>query len=126
MPKDDKTWLAISYILFGLLLGAVLWQFCTILGAHYSWDEKFSSWFGILKNLLAVIFGVASILWLRSSPERQEYFLSSIGELRKVKWPSLEDVKRMTIVVCIVVGIFAVILAVFDIFWTKVLGLILS
>ena len=123
MPKDDKTWLMISYILFGLLLGAVLWQCCTIVGTHFSWEERYSSWFGILKSLLAIIFGLASILWLRSSSERHQYFLDSIGELRRVKWPSLEDVKRMTIVVCIVVAIFAAVLAVFDIFWIQFLNL---
>ena len=126
MPKDDKTWLNISYVVFIVLIASVTWQFCTAVGTYTSWEERYSEWFGIAKNSVSCIVGLASFIWLRSSLERRTYFLDSISELRRVKWPSLEDVKRMTIVVCVVVGIFAVILAAFDYVWTKVLGLILS
>ena len=126
MPKDDKTWLNISYVAFIVLVACVCWQFCTAVGTYTSWEERYSEWFGIAKNVLSCAVALLSFIWLRASLDRRTYFLDSVAELRRVKWPSLEDVKKMTIVVCVVVGIFAVILAIFDVFWTKVLGLILS
>jgi len=43
-----------------------------------------------------------------------------------VTWPSMPDTRRMTLIVCVVVGIFAVILAVFDLVWAKILGLLIA
>ena len=41
-------------------------------------------------------------------------------------WPTAPDVKRMTLVVCVVVAVFAVILAGFDMIWAKALKLLLA
>ena len=64
--------------------------------------------------------------WLKADKDRDDYFLQAIAELRKVTWPSVAETKQKTIVVCVVVGVFAVILAVFDLVWTKALGLLLG
>jgi preprotein translocase subunit SecE len=69
---------------------------------------------------------VAAAFYLGSNKERHEYFLAAIGELRKVTWPSMPDTRRMTLIVCVVVGIFAVILAIFDFVWAKMLGLLIA
>ena len=50
------------------------------------------------------------VFGLKSDKERDEYFLQAIAELRKVTWPSVAETKQKTIVVCVVVGVFAVIL----------------
>ena len=41
-------------------------------------------------------------------------------------WPSVEDTKKMTVIVVVVCAIFAVILAAFDVVWAKLFRLLLT
>ena len=125
MQKDDATWLKLSYVVTALLSSFVMWKLFQTLGIQFNWLDKYS-WFGSLAVLMSVVTGVGFSLWLKSDSERDEYFLQAIAELRKVTWPSVAETKQKTIVVCVVVGVFAVILAVFDLVWTKTLGLLLG
>ena len=125
MTKDDKTWLDICYVCFALIMGYVGLQAMETLGIQSGWADRYDEWYELASNVIAIGFGISSSLWLRSSPERREYHLASVGEVKKVTWPSIPDTKRMTIVVVIVVAIFSVILGVFDLGWSEVLQLIL-
>ena len=125
MSKDDATWLNVAYVTFLLLTALIAYKGVEMAGIQAGWVERFD-WFGIAATILALGLGVAAAWALRADPERHEYFLSSIGELRKVNWPTWPDTKRMTIVVCIVVGIFAVIVGVFDLVWAKALKMLLA
>ena len=126
MTKDDAWWLRTFYISFGLLLGFAFWKFVHTIGVQTGWLERYESSFGPAAFAISVVAAVASAWYLASDKNRHEYLLASIGELRKVTWPSMVDTRRMTIIVCIVVGIFAVILAVFDFVWSKALALLLA
>lgn len=125
MPKDDKTWLNIFYVVFTFVCIYLSWKLFDMIGIETNWQERYDQWFVPVKNLSSIIVGIISVWILRRDKLRHEFFLESIAELRKVKWPSFDDTKKMTIVVCIVVGIFAVILAVFDLLWTWILSLII-
>jgi preprotein translocase SecE subunit len=124
LEKDDSTWLNVGYVVTGLLIATVIWNALEMVGIQTGWSDRYDTWFPGVKNGLAVIGGTLSALWLKSDRARHEYFLSAIGEVRKVAWPSALDTRRMTIVVCVVVGIFSVILSVFDMVWGKVLSLL--
>lgn len=125
MTKDDSTWLNICYTLFAGLVAYVVFQAEYTVGVQQGWTEKFDEWFQLVSTISALLLGAGTAYWVRSSVERKEYHLSSIGEIRKVIWPSADDTKRMTIVVVIVVSIFSLILAAFDIAWSKILQSIL-
>ena len=125
MSKDDATWLSVAYVVFLLLTAFVAYRALETVGIQTGWIERFE-WFNYAATVISVLVGVGITLGLRSSAERNEYFLSSITELRKVTWPSWTDTKRMTIVVCVVVGIFAVIVGVFDLIWAKALKLLIA
>jgi len=126
MPKDDATLLNFSYIVFGFLIALVGWHAIHAVGAQTGWDERYNQWFPLASQLGAAAFGIGTVFGLRMSPERHEYFLSSVAELRKVTWPTAEDTRKMTTVVVIVVAIFAVILFVFDLIWSEILKLLLA
>lgn len=125
MPKDDNFWLNVGYIATAALFSYVLWLAAETIGIQTGWLERFDEWYNPVAGGVSVILGVAVVAYFRTSKEKNEYFLSAIAELRKVSWPSLDDTRRMTIIVCVVVAIFAVILSVFDIFWAKVLKYII-
>lgn len=125
MKKDDATILQIFYVVCALIIGFVAWSASGTLGTQTGWAERYDEWYGLVSTAVSVVIGAVSVYLLASNRERHDYFLASIGELRKVTWPGFLDTRRMTIVVCAVVGVFAVILAVFDFVWAKLLGMIL-
>lgn len=125
MGKDDVTWLNICYVIFAGIVAYVFYKAINTIGIQFGLAERYDSWFPLLNNIGAVVLGAVSAIWLRSDADRREYHLSAISEIRKVNWPSIDDTKKMTLIVVIVVAIFAVILAIFDIAWSKVLQTIL-
>lgn len=126
MNKDDATWLRIAYIVFAGISAFTFWKASETLGIQTGWVDRYSEIFPIAASLGSLGLGLLLTLWVSRDRERHDYFLASITELRKVTWPSMPDTRRMTIVVCVVVGFFAVVLALFDLLWTKVLGMILA
>lgn len=126
MSKDDATWLRICYVLFALVVGFTTSRAMDTIGVHAGWAERFSDWYSVASIVVSILVAVLATWYLAGNHERHEYFLSAIGEVRKVSWPSAVDTRRMTIVVCVVVGIFAVILAAFDAFWALILRQLLA
>ena len=125
MGKDDATWLNISYVLFALIVGFIAYKAIAAFGIQFGWTERYDSWYPLFNNITAICLGAGTAIWLRSSLVRREFHLSAIGEVRRVSWPSVEDTKKMTLIVAVVVAIFSVILSIFDIAWAKVLQLVL-
>jgi preprotein translocase SecE subunit len=125
MSKDDAAWVNVAYVVFFLLSSFVFFKAFETAGVQTGWSERFE-WYGPAQVAIGLLLGGAVTALLRKDQEKYEYFLASIGELRKVTWPSWPDTKRMTIVVCVVVGIFAVIVSIFDLFWAKALKLLLA
>lgn len=126
MNKDDSTLLQISYVVFALLLAFVFWSALQTLGIQTGWADRYDEWYPMFATAISLVGAVASVWGLNRNSDRRDYFLASIAELRKVTWPSYLDTRRMTIVVCIVVGVFSVILALFDFLWSKILGVLLA
>ena len=114
MAKDDATWLNICYVVAALLLVYVFWKAFWSVAVFSGWMDDYDTWFNNLSLALGIIISGFIIYRVRSVEENHEYYLASIGELRKVTWPTWIDTKKMTLIVVVVVGIFSVILAAFD------------
>lgn len=125
MSKDDATWLNIAYICFLAISAYVAYKALETIGIQTGWLERYE-WYTIAAPLVGILIGAVLTVVLRSNSERQEYLLSSIAELRKVSWPTWPDTKRMTLIVCVVVGVFAVIVSVFDVIWARALRVLIS
>jgi preprotein translocase subunit SecE len=61
-------------------------------------------------------------LWLKI----QRFFQETVGELRRVSWPTRQEAIRLTEIVIIVIFIMAAILGGLDWVYAKVFGLILG
>ncbi len=125
MNKDDSYWLKLAYVAFGALVALALYKAFGTVGVQTGWTDRFD-WYQPVATAASLALGVAAAFYLGSNKDRHEYFLAAIGELRKVTWPSMPDTRRMTMIVVVVVGIFAVILAIFDFIWAKCLGLLIA
>ena len=96
------------------------------IGLRAGWLERYEASFNIGSVVVAIILG-GLVTWLIvREQERHDYLLASVGELRKVHWPDWEHTKKLTMIVCVVVAIFSVILTVFDMAWAKILKLLLA
>lgn len=126
MPKDDSTWLNVFYVISGALGALVVYKLFLTLGITFGWAEKYDSWYPMSTTGVSVLSGALFAYFLRANPARHEYLLSAVGEVRKVSWPSWDDTKRMTMVVVIVVALFAAVLSVFDMSWAYLLKQILA
>ncbi len=63
----------------------------------------------------------------RKQPNRiQRYFRETIGELRKVSWPSRQEATNLTIVVLIVTFAMSAILGFLDFLYSQLMALILG
>ena len=125
MPKDDATWLNVSYVLFGVLFYYVLTLAFGTVGVQSGWSERYEwyQWTSTGGSLVVALIGT----WgLRSNKERHEYLISAIAELRKVIWPTMDDTKKMTTIVVSVVAIFCGILTFFDMIWARILRWMLT
>lgn len=125
MSKSDAAWLGYCYVALGIIVTYVFYQAIYTLGVQTMWVEKYDEYFPMLNSVLAVVLGGGSVFLYTKNEERREYHLSVIGEVRRVRWPTLDNTKKMTLIVVVVVAIFAVILAVFDSIWLWALKLFL-
>jgi preprotein translocase SecE subunit len=125
MGKDDATWLNVTYVCFFALSAFFGYKALELVGLQIGWSERYE-WYGLVSTIVGIAIGLGATWALRGDSERNEYLLSSIAELRKVTWPSWEETKRMTLIVVVVVGIFAVIVGVFDLLWAKALHLLIA
>lgn|GEM_PF-727040 len=124
IEKSDSTWLNVGSAIFGALVALVTAKSFEMFGVQFGWAERYDQWYPIAQNISTVVMGILGVVWLRINKERNEYLLASVNELRKVSWPSMVDTRRMTTVVFVVVGIFAIILGIFDVVWASVLRML--
>jgi preprotein translocase SecE subunit len=117
VQEDDSTWLNVALTAFALCVALVVWQALTAISLTYGWTEKFEAWLPATIVAVSLALGGVAAWLLNSDAERHEYFLACIAELRKVSWPSMDDARKMTLIVCVVVVIFSAILTVFDVAW---------
>lgn len=54
------------------------------------------------------------------------WWRETVGELRKVSWPTYEEAKRLTIIVLAVMAIMAVLLGVLDFVFSRLITLLIS
>ena len=125
MSKDDATWLNVAYVCFFLLVAYWGYKAVETLGIQTGWTERYE-WFSYVNSVGGFLIGAGTTWYIRADKERHQYLLSSITELRKVTWPNWPDTKRMTIIVCVVVAIFAVILGLFDMLWQHAMAALLT
>jgi preprotein translocase subunit SecE len=75
-------------------------------------------------SILVFLGAVALIAWLINLPKFVDYLIMSEIELRKVSWPTREELKRQTTVVIIALVAFSLVLWVADLLFTwGILGL---
>ncbi len=79
-----------------------------------------------LKEVLPFLLFALTFAILLKHPKVNEVMDEVVSELKKVSWPSRDDVMKSTWVVLIYILIASFILSGFDLLWGKLVGLLLS
>jgi preprotein translocase SecE subunit len=121
---DNRKITVVSYLGAAFILWFLSRSFIHFLYLSFYQIRRFP---GVVYAREAIPFLLALILFglLITNPKANLFFDEVINELRKVTWPSLDDVTKSTTVVLICVGIASVVLAVFDLAWGKLIGYLL-
>ena len=82
----------------------------TVGGVEVSWT--------LLVSILVFLAAAVLIIWLINLPKFVDYLIMSEIELRKVSWPTREELKRQTMVVIIALVAFSLVLWVADLIFT--------
>jgi preprotein translocase subunit SecE len=75
--------------------------------------------YSTLASVLVFLAAAALIAWLINLPKFVDYLIMSEVELRKVSWPTREELKRQTTVVIIALVAFSLVLWVADLIFTS-------
>jgi preprotein translocase subunit SecE len=78
------------------------------------------------REVVPVLLGLIVFAVLFRHPKVNLFLEEVVSELRKVTWPSREEVVRSTTVVIICIAICSVVLGVFDLAWGKVVSYLLN
>ena len=93
-------------------------------GAYELWDSlsgRYSA--GPVPTVASAVLFVASavlIAWLINWPRFVDYLIMSEAELRKVSWPTRDELKRQTMVVIFTLVAFAAVLLIADLIFGQV------
>ena len=126
MQKDDATWLRTAYAVTLVLVAFVFWKAFMFTGLKTGLLEQNEAVFNVACVALSGIVSALIVWFIARDAERHDYLMASVGELRKVHWPTWENTKKLTWIVVVVVAIFSGILTVFDLAWAKILKLLLA
>ncbi len=113
------SYLVSSMVLWFLTRSAIQWFYLTF----YQVRRLPGIAFG--REVLPVLVGGATLLILSRHPKTTPLLDEVITELKKVTWPSRDEVVKSTTVVVICVLFASFMLAGFDLAWGKVIGFLL-
>ncbi len=125
MEKDDDKVLTFCHLAVAAIIFMITGRALDALGVSTGWSDRYEQWYGTVNTVLSIILAMAVVWYVRSKADWREYHLAAIAELRKVKWPSFDETKKMTRIVVVVVGIFGLVVAAFDYFWAWCLSYVL-
>jgi preprotein translocase subunit SecE len=113
-PTQGRIVRQLTVLAIGLIVALGCWSLYTTLSNS---DQSLS---------LAIVVGVPAVLlvvglWISyrliNWPRFADFLIAVEAEMKKVTWPSREEVKRASVVVIVTIAILAVSLFLFDVVW---------
>ncbi len=123
MEQNEKI-VALSFVIAGLLTWFVMGRFFAEMMNIFNirdplWDTAMP-----LSSLLGMAFGGGLMLYFFKSEKIKTFGLNVVAELKRVTWPTMEEVRAATIVTIILVAIITILLGLFDYIWAGITSLI--
>ena len=121
---DNRKIIVASYVVVGFLVWLLSRQGLQHLYTSFYEVRRFPS-IGIIREALPVLLAAITFFVLSINAQAGSFLDEVVIELKKVAWPSREDVVKSTIVVLGCVLFASGVLAVFDVVFGKVISFLL-
>jgi preprotein translocase subunit SecE len=121
---DNRKIIIASYVITGMVFWFLTRQGLQALVTGSYSVRKLPS-IGIIREVLPVVIGLAAFAFLMLNSKVNNFLDEVVVELKKVTWPSREDVVKSTIVVLGCVLFASGVLAVFDVAFGKMISYLL-
>lgn len=126
MEQSNKKVLTMSFLGAGALVAFVFKVLVTVLTPVTSGNVARIISGDFVVYILPVILGFIAFLVLQFNAKINVWADEVVTEIKKVVWPSRKDTVAMTIVVCIMVLISAVIISLFDFVSSQIVNYIVA
>lgn len=124
MEKTYNKIITVSFVLAAFLFGYVASVLIKVLGAWGTFARISSN--QVVSHGVPVALGVAFFFYMVLTPKIRNWAGEVALEISKIVWPSVKDTRALTIVVCIIVLLAAVIFWMFDIVSSQLIEFILD
>ncbi|MBY0383913.1 preprotein translocase subunit SecE [bacterium] len=124
MEKSYNKIITVSFVIAAVLCGYVASVLIKVLSAWGTFARISHN--QIVAHGVPVAIGVAFFLYMVLTPKVKNWAGEVALEISKIVWPSVKDTRALTIVVCIIVLIAAMIFWVFDIVSSQLIEFILD
>ncbi len=114
MEGNSKKILTVSFVIAAILVAFVVGILLDTAAATFGVFARFMD-YDVVRHGIPVISGLIAFLILQFHKKTFVWADEVVVELKKVVWPSKKDTTAMTIVVCIMLVISAIVLGTFDI-----------
>ncbi|MFN3697637.1 MAG: preprotein translocase subunit SecE [Pseudobdellovibrio sp.] len=115
MDKTNSKFITVCFVSFAALIGFTLSVLIQALAGAFGFVAKLSN-YDLFKHGLPVVVALAIFFSLQFNKSVLNWSDEVVGEIKKVVWPPVKDIKAMTVVVIIMVFISSIIISVFDLF----------
>lgn len=124
MEKSYNKIIAVSFVMAAFLCGYVTSVLIKVLSAWGTFARvAYSPW---VVHGVPVTVGLLFFFYMIFTPKIRNWAGEVALEISKVVWPSIKDTRALTLVVCIIVLISALIFWVFDIVSSRLIEFILN
>lgn len=113
MDDNNKKIRAVAFILAGALAAIVVDVLFESLAVTFGRVARLRN-DDTLRHGIPIAIGLITFLLLQFNARIRVWADECISEVRRVVWPSKQEVTAMTVVVCVMVGLFGLGLGVFD------------
>ena len=117
MEINAKRWVQFSYSVASVLVFLTMRQVLIVVWDFFRLQEMSVGGVVSALDVGAVAFGVATFFILSKNVKATAFMSEVVVELSKVTWPVRRETLLSTVVVVVLVGIAATILALFDAAW---------
>lgn len=121
MDNSNSKFVTLSFLTFSALIGFTVSTLLRVFSGAFGFIAKAMS-YDLFKHGVPVGIALGLFLYFQFNKNILAWADEVIGEVKKVVWPPLKDVRGMTLVVVIMVFISSVIVSTFDMFSGYVLN----
>lgn len=125
MTEDNKKIITVTYALSCVLFGFVISLIMGLLAGHFAFFARLESQ-TLFSNGVPVVIALGTFLFLQFNSKTVDFLDGVIGELKKVVWPTKKQTWISTVIVVITLILSGILVGLYDLFWAKVIELVVK